>query len=158
MLGAMSARRTIAIITALLGLSLATAAPASAADAGSWVPYGNKNPITSSTATWRCAGSEQIAPSVIAQVCAIRSANGVYYQGAVIVRNNRSSLYSTAAQVSVQNQTSVTEGTWVCPSSGVGANSWSVCFGRTQQEGTFQLSERASGFGGAWWLGQSPWV
>lgn len=154
----MRAKRTIAVITALLGLSLATAAPASAAEAGTWVPYGNKNPITSSTATWRCAGSEQIAPSVIAQVCAIRSASGKLYQGAVIVRNNRGSLYSTTAQVTVENQTGTAEGTWVCSSSGVGAHSWSVCFGRTLREGTFSLSERATGFGGQWWLGWSPYV
>ncbi|KJK43778.1 hypothetical protein UK23_31985 [Lentzea aerocolonigenes] len=153
----MRAKRTIAVITALLGLSLATAAPASAA-AGSWVSYGNRNPITTSTATWRCAGSEQIAPSVLAQVCAVRSANGLYYQGAVIVRNNRSALFSTTAQMSVINQTDVVEGTWVCPSSGVGANSWSVCFGRSQQQGTFALAERASGYGHGWWLGVSPSV
>ncbi|WP_199813310.1 hypothetical protein [Streptomyces aureocirculatus] len=125
-------------ITAVLGLSLATAGPATAtetgpaADAGTWRAYGNTNPITSSSATWACAGSKTVATSVIAQVCAIRSATGGSVQAAVIVRNNRSMLYSTSAYVELYTATSGSFlGSWECASSGVGANSWSVCFGKT---------------------------
>ena len=45
-----------AVITAGLGLSLATAGPASATGSGTWRAYGNKNPFTSSSSTWRCFG------------------------------------------------------------------------------------------------------
>jgi len=53
-------------------------------------------------------------------------------QGAVIVRNNRSGLFSTTALVDLWTQGRGQLGIWECPSSGVGANSWSVCFGRSQ--------------------------
>ncbi|MDX8032507.1 hypothetical protein SK803_20025 [Lentzea sp. BCCO 10_0856] len=128
----MRAKRTIAVISALLGLILSTAVPASAAT-GTWVPYGNDNPITGSASKWVCAASKTISTNVVAQVCAIRSPNsGDYVQGAVIVRNNRSSLFSTTASVEVRDRFTLdTLGIWECPSSGVGANSWSVCFGST---------------------------
>lgn len=118
------------IITAALGLSLATAGPAAAAESGNWRAYGNTNPITSSSSTWHCAGTKTIATNVGAQVCAIRSSGGGSVQGAVIVRNNRSSLYSVQAAMDLYNSSGKL-GAWVCPSSGVGANSWSVCFGQT---------------------------
>jgi hypothetical protein len=47
----------------------------------------------------------------------------------VIVRNNRSSLYSLDAEVTIRNVFNTVLGTWNCPSSGVAGNSWSVCFG-----------------------------
>ncbi|MGC7099166.1 hypothetical protein ACPZ19_31210 [Amycolatopsis lurida] len=119
-----------ATVAAVLGMSLAVASPASAAT-GSWKAYGNTNPITSSSSTWKCAGSESIASNVVAQVCAIRSPGGGSVQGAVIVRNNRSNLYSVSAGMDLQTSSGVNLGTWVCSSSGVGANSWSVCFGKT---------------------------
>jgi hypothetical protein len=120
-----------AIVTAALGLSLATAGSASAAETGSWRAYGNTNPITSSSATWRCASTKALATDVGAQVCAIRSSTGASVQAAVIVRNNRSSLYSVGAAMDLYNSSGTKLGAWVCSSSGVGANSWSVCFGRT---------------------------
>lgn len=116
---------------AFLGLSLTMAGTASAA-AGTWVPYGNDNPIIGSPATWKCAGSRTVATNVIAQVCAIRSKSGGSVQGAVIVRNNRSGLFSTTAEMDLQDVNSGSElGLWSCASSGVAANSWSVCFGKT---------------------------
>jgi hypothetical protein len=78
-----------AAITAALGLSLATAGPAAATESGTrtqglavaeasgtWRAYGNTNPITSSTSTWKCGSSTTVATNVIAQVCAIRSSSG----------------------------------------------------------------------------------
>ena len=141
----MSVRRTIAVITALLGLTLVTAGPASAS-AGSWKAYGNTNPITSSPHRWACAGSKAIATDVVAQVCAIRSSGGGSAQGAVIVRNNRSGLFSTTAMVDLWTQARGQLGIWECPSSGVGANSWSVCFGRSQSVPSTDL---ANSFGTA---------
>ena len=116
-------------ITSVVGVSLATAGPAAAAD-GTWRAYGNTNPITSSTSTWRCAGSHELTDDVHAQVCAIRSSGGDSVQAAVIVRNDRSSLYSASAYMDLRTS-STGLGNWSCASSGVGANSWSVCFGKT---------------------------
>ncbi|MDV5145844.1 hypothetical protein R1T08_16920 [Streptomyces sp. SBC-4] len=143
-----------AIVTAALGLGLATAGAATAAESGSWRAYGNTNPITSSSSTWRCAGTKVIATDVSAQVCAIRSAGGGAVQGAVIVRNNRSSLYSVAAAMDLYNSSGKL-GAWACSSSGVGANSWSVCFGKTiSQSGSVDSVGIANGVN----LGVSPKV
>lgn len=118
-----------AALTAVLGLSLATAGSASAAGGGSWHAYGNTNPITSSSSTWVCGDTKTIASGVGAQVCAIRSVGGGSVQGAVIVRNNRSALYSASAEVTLHDWSASI--TWGCASSGVAANSWSVCFTTT---------------------------
>jgi len=126
----MGAGLTVAI-TAVLGLSLATAGPAAATDAGAWRAYGNTNPITSSSSTWHCASSQTVATNVLAQVCAIRSSGGGGVQAAVIVRNNRSSLYGAEARMDLYTSSGTRLGDWACASSGVGANSWSVCFGTT---------------------------
>lgn len=158
----MRATRVVAglatIMTAALGLSLATASPAAAAT-GTWRPYGNTNPITSSTSTWKCAPTKAIATNVSAQVCAIRSAGGTAVQSAVIVRNNRSSLYSVGAKSSLYVEILPGENyhldTWECPSSGVGANSWSVCFGDTRSTTN---PVKASGSAGGVYLSESPWV
>ncbi|SMC83631.1 hypothetical protein SAMN05661093_01938 [Kibdelosporangium aridum] len=121
-----------AVIAAVLGLSLATAGSAAAADeAGQWRSYGNTNPVTSSPSTWRCAGTQIVIIDVVAQVCAIRTIAGGDVQGAVIVRNNLSGVYSVTARMSVVNSSGDVLGNWRCPPSGVGANSWSVCFGKT---------------------------
>jgi hypothetical protein len=119
-------------VIATLTLSVGVAA----AESGSWRAYGNTNPITSSPSTWHCAGTQPVATNVGAQVCAIRSSGGGAVQAAVIVRNNRSSLYSLPAGMDLFTSSGVKLGEWVCPSSGVGANSWSVCFGRTLTEGS----------------------
>lgn len=145
---------SLTVITAFLGLSLATAGIA-AADDGVWRSYGNTNPITSSTSTWKCADSRTIASNVVAQVCAIRSPNGKSAQGAVIVRNNRSSLYSMSAAVDLRNSWEIM-GVWHCPSSGVGANSWSVCFGGTRAEQSWVRSmasvNNTHNLGGTEWV------
>src|SRR5690349_11263058 len=84
---------TVAVI-AISGLSLATASPAGAATSSSWKAYGNTNPITSSDSRWRCGSTRTVVPNVLAQVCAVRSANGHDVRTAVIVRNNQSRPYS----------------------------------------------------------------
>jgi hypothetical protein len=105
----------------------ALALQATAATAG-WMPYGNTNPITSSSASWRCNSTKSIGTNVGAQVCTVRSATeGV--RGAIIVRNNNNSLYSVSASMTVYYDHDGFRGNWSCSSSGVGANSWSVCFG-----------------------------
>lgn len=155
---------SLVAITAVLGLSLATAGPAAATDAGpaavtdagTWRAYGNTNPITSSPATWRCAGSKTIGASVLAQVCAIRSSTGGSVQAAVIVRNNRSSLYSARADVHLYAVNPATRlGSWECASSGVGANSWSVCFGETLSKPS-SVKVNSAGLLNNVGLGQSP--
>ncbi|MGW6776196.1 hypothetical protein ACWGBX_38060 [Streptomyces sp. NPDC055037] len=121
-----------AALTAVVGLSLATAGSAAAAESGSWRPYGNTNPITSSTSLWRCARTVHIESDVLAQVCAVRASNGNGngVQEAVIVRNERSSSYRATAAMDLANSSGYLN-EWTCSSSGVGAKSWSVCFGRT---------------------------
>ncbi|MER6678076.1 S1 family peptidase [Streptomyces sp. NPDC000983] len=106
------------------------AVPPAAAD-GAWRAYGNTNPITSSSSTWRCASSKTITTGVVAQVCAIRSSTGTGVQAAVVVRNNQSSLYGAQARMDLYTASGTHLGDWKCPSSGVGANSWSVCYGKT---------------------------
>lgn len=144
-----------ATITGMLAIGMATAEPAAAAESGSWRAYGNTNPITSSSSTWHCATTETIATNVSAQVCAIRSADGGSVQGAVIVRNNRSSLYSVAADMDLYTSSAVDRGLWECATSGVGANSWSVCFGQTLTESRPVNSAGAANSVG---LGLSPYV
>ncbi|MGW7263257.1 hypothetical protein [Streptomyces sp. NPDC054842] len=140
----------------MLGLSLATAGPAGATEAGSWRAYGNTNPITSSSATWQCAGSKTVATSVLAQVCAIRSSGGGTVQAAVIVRNNRSSLFSASANMDLYTAASAAYlGDWACASSGVGANSWSVCFGKTLSKPS-SVKVNSAGLLNNVNLGQSP--
>jgi hypothetical protein len=145
------------IVTAVLGLSLVTAGSASAAVSGSWRAFGNTNPITSSASTWHCGSTSTVDSSVLAQVCAIRSSGGGAVQGAVIVRNNRASLYSATATMDLFTSSGVPvgQGIWTCPSSGVGANSWSVCFGQTlTQSSSVDSVGAVNGVG----LGISPFV
>ncbi|MEU8071090.1 hypothetical protein [Micromonospora sp. NPDC048169] len=135
--------RLVTVITAALTLGAVTAAPTvaaapaapaavAAADDGAWRAYGNTNPITSSPSTWSCGSTETITTNVIAQACAIRTVNGDRVQGAVIVRNNRSTLASVSAWTTVYQFNGSLLGEWKCPYSGVAANSWSVCFGVTR--------------------------
>jgi hypothetical protein len=73
----------------------------------------------------------------------------------VIVRNNRSTLYALAAAMDLYTSSSVFLGDWVCSSSGVGANSWSVCFGDTlTQSSPVNSAGAADGVG----LGVSPYA
>jgi hypothetical protein len=109
----------------------ALALQATAATAG-WTPYGNTNPITSSSSSWRCRSTYPVTNTVGAQVCTVRSPAGKV-RGAVIVRNNNSYLYSVRASMTVYYEDEGFRGdfrgSWSCESSGVGANSWAVCFG-----------------------------
>jgi hypothetical protein len=115
-------------VAGALALGLTSTLQATAAT-GSWTAYGNSNPITSSTSTWKCNGSVTVTTDVISQVCTIRSANKTRVQGAIIVRNNKSTSYNTTANMSVYYEGGTKRGDWTCTSSGVAANSWSVCFG-----------------------------
>ncbi|MDF3142985.1 MULTISPECIES: hypothetical protein [unclassified Streptomyces] len=147
----------MAIITAALGLSMAAAGPASAADGvGTWVHYGNTNPITSSASTWRCGPTQTVEETgMVAQVCAIRSASGNSAQAAVIVRNNLGTSQSTDAWMRLRNSAdSSIAGTWDCDSTGVAANSWKVCFGETLYPKL--ASVYARGFAGIEILERSP--
>lgn len=125
------------VVTAVLGLNVIATGPAQAALEGVWRPYGNKNPISTSESTWRCHSTKTVVTNVLAQVCAVRTPGGEGVQAAVIVRNNRSGLYSISAWadlVTAPASGGETIAAWECPSSGVAANSWSVCFGATERE------------------------
>jgi hypothetical protein len=111
----------------------ALALQATAAMAG-WRSYGNTNPITSTGGRWRCQTTKPLVPYVGAQVCTVRfpATVSVPYervQGAVIVRNSTNNLYSVRASLSLYREDDSLMGSEFCSSSGVGANSWSVCFG-----------------------------
>ena len=140
-----------AAIAAVAGLNLATAAPA-AADTGTWRPYGNTNPITSSSSRWACATTKTYADFVYAQVCAIRAQDAVSVQPAVIVRNDRYSSFSADAWADLRIG-GVPVGSYHCSTSGVGPRSWSVCFGATQ---TYDVSVKAIGSVNNLYLGESP--
>lgn len=126
----------IAAATVVLGL-LSTGAGVASADIaptpGTWRAYGNTNPITSSSSTWRCTDtitSQNVY--VKAQLCAVRSASRTGVQAAVIVRNNSVFAVSTEAYAELWDPQQVGYlGRWQCSPSGVAANSWSVCFGKT---------------------------
>lgn len=147
-------QRIVVVLTSVVAMLLLSVGVATA-ESGSWRAYGNTNPITSSPSTWGCASSTAVATNVIAQVCAIRSAGGDAVQAAVIVRNNRASLYSVQAAMDLYTLFGIKLGDWVCPSSGVGANSWSVCFGRTINETSLVNS---AGAANGVSLGISPYV
>jgi hypothetical protein len=125
-----SAAAALAVGTGVLGLTLVNAGPAAAA-AGSWSAYGTTNPISSSDDLWWCTPTKEITTRVFAQNCVIRDdADHTRVRGAVIVRNNRSALYSVEAATDLQNSTlNVFYGRWECRSSGVASGTWSVCFG-----------------------------
>ncbi|WP_156365891.1 hypothetical protein [Nocardiopsis sp. NRRL B-16309] len=130
MLWKKKAAAAVAVASVALGLSLATATPAAAAT-GTWVRYGNTNPITSSSSTWRCDGSESVGTNLVAQVCAIRSPSGASVQGAVIVRNNGRYSQYVPARVALNSSYAANWGNWDCGTGTVLLNSWSVCFGST---------------------------
>lgn len=131
-----------AVGTAVSGLLLATAGPAAAAT-GTWVPYGDNNLITTSSSRW---------------VCAVRTQNGTGpgVQGAVIVRNDRSSLFRVEAAVDLSLLPGGFIDRWTCSRSGVGADSWSVCFSETLSFPTRDLTARGGADGVN--LGVSPLI
>lgn len=142
--------------TFAVGMILAavfTAQPASAA-AGSWQPYGTSFTTPSN---WYCSstGNNTLISS---QTCVVRS--GAYVQAATIVRN----LSSSAVSVRVEDQAIQTEwGTRIgrgdCVSSGVAANSVSVCF-----TPTVEWASPVNAWGTVWqgngggWSNVSPWA
>lgn len=114
---------------AILGIGIVLAGmftAQSASAAGGWQPYGT-NFVTPSN--WYCGGSASGA-GLSAQTCVVRSGN--YVQSATIVRNN------TSAEISAQVSANLGNGddwdaltTANCASSGIAANSVSVCFSPT---------------------------
>ncbi|TQS43694.1 hypothetical protein [Cryptosporangium phraense] len=126
-----------AVVTLAAGLTMVVADPAAAltVENGTWRAVGSQDPANSWGGTHKCdAGWSDIGASVQARKCGIRSANGQSVQGAIVIRNSRPTL--VGVQVAFMMDT-LHSGTfdirWVCPDSGVGANSYSVCFGRTFQ-------------------------
>lgn len=150
-------RRVLAGLTAaiavVLGSTPASAGSAAAAD-GAWKAFGNTNPITSSPSNWTCGSTKSVVTDVAAQVCMVVSPSGDSMQGAVIVRNNKSTTFITSAAMHLYRPSGaeVLDG-WVCHSSGVAANSWSVCFGKTILH---PGPTRAEGFAYGKDLGSSP--
>ena len=124
------AASVLAALTAVAGLSLATATPAEAAT-GRWRAYGNTSPFVASPAHWACGTTYEFAVDVFAQTCAIRpDTRSRYAQGAVIVRNNRNGVFGAEAAVSLSDISGFVD-RWICSDSGVAAHTWSVCFGTT---------------------------
>jgi hypothetical protein len=100
---------------------------------------------------------------VLAQVCAIRSANRAAVQAAVIVRNNKSSLYGVEAAADLSRFAEVAGDPaagfydrWTCSRSGVAAHSWSVCFGASVPKEVHDWDARGGANGKD--LGVSPAV
>jgi hypothetical protein len=118
-----------AIVTTVLGLILATAGPAAAADfPGRWQSY-TTSPITGPS-TWKCSYSDPFDTNMLAQFCVVRTQNGSGVQGAMIVRNNRDTLYGAQVAIKLQDNLFIW-GQWVCPRSGIAPHTWSVCYGET---------------------------
>lgn len=124
------AASAMVVATGVVGLSVVSAGPAAAA-AGVWRAYGDTNPSTIGTSTWSCADPTTITPGVLAWACAIRSRDRVHVQVAVVVRNTQPSLYAAEATVAMAGVAGKALGEWECSNSGVGANSWSACYGET---------------------------
>jgi hypothetical protein len=106
------------------------ALPATAAEEF-WLLFGNTNPITYTGGVWRCHSTVAVSKNVGAQVCTIRSGSGNEESvgGVIIVRNNNNYPYDASASLAVYSEGSFISRSSSCPSSGVRANSWSVCFG-----------------------------
>jgi hypothetical protein len=143
-----------AVITAALGLSVLTAGPATASTAadpraGVWRSY-ESDPIGS---RWYCRNTAtSIGADISGRPCIIHSANGQSVQGAVVILNNRSTVVPVVAAVNVYDFDGK-YGEWHCSRSGVGARSWSVCFGETIDPGWYpQTHGGANGVD----LGYSP--
>jgi hypothetical protein len=135
------AASAVTSFTAIVGLNVVAVGPAQASPYGTWRPY-RTSPIN---VGWRCGATSTITTGVFAQACVIRSTavtNRV--QAAVIVQNRRSTGYSTWADASLMEdnveRSGIGEGTWRCSSSGLAANSYSVCFGETEIFADFALA------------------
>ncbi|MCX5357723.1 hypothetical protein OG864_03145 [Streptomyces sp. NBC_00124] len=147
-----------AVLLSSVGLSLATAGPAAAAD-GNWSDYGNTNPITSSPSEWKCDSTVTVFPQVGAQACAVRTASGTDVQGAVIVRNNSSNVARASVTMTLRNPNGTEAGTWRCSETDVKANSWFVCFGETIRKlGDVKTSAAGTFNGETKGIGVSPYV
>jgi hypothetical protein len=141
------AAAAMAVITAALGLSVIAAGPAAAAEVlvGTWRSY-DTNPIGAGDSTWKCATAKSIGADISGRSCIIRTADRQSVQGAVVILNNRSTVVPVEAAVVVYPAAPVIieKWEWHCSRSGVGASSWSVCFGET-----FPFTDKALTHGGA---------
>ncbi|NRQ33565.1 hypothetical protein HII36_17155 [Nonomuraea sp. NN258] len=134
-----------------------TAGPAAIAASGIWRSYGNTNPITPGSGTWRCQSPRPVDADaqVNGRVCVIRSPNGTSaVRAAVIVRNDGSGSYTATAALGLYTSSALI-GSWACSSAEVAAHSWSVCFGQAR---TVRGRAYARGTVNAVDLGRSPWV
>lgn len=119
----------LAIVTSA-GISIFLPTPAHASLVGTWRAYEDTNPITSSPYDWSCNGTIALSRdrTLLAQICMIKKSGNIR-QGAVIIRNSRSSLYRVAVNMTITDYLWGDEvGYWECSSSGVASHSWSVCF------------------------------
>jgi hypothetical protein len=151
--------RAMAVATVVAGLGLVTAGPAAATEElrGRWVPYGDTYPVTVGTSRWSCTAEKPVVSNVKAQICAVRTADGRYVQGAVIIRNDRSGLFRAAVALMMKRETGPWDRRWTCPNSGVGAHSWSVCFGDSFYSYADFVKVAQSGINGTHY-GESPWI
>ncbi|MEV6844142.1 hypothetical protein [Actinoplanes sp. NPDC051411] len=133
-LAAYAAAAVTVAVTAVAGAN-----PASAADpAGNWRAYGNTSPTLHSPSVWVCGDTAPITSGVVAQACVVRGkgdppdVESTLVQAAVIVRNNRSGVYTAEAAAELDTWPGLQfYKRWICPASGIAPNSWSVCFGVT---------------------------
>lgn len=127
------AASTVVGVAAVAAMSAVAAGPAVAADGvGVWRPYGSTFSLPQN---WRCGPTAEVASSVNARACGIRSlVDGTKVQAAVIVHNMRSSAFSTDANarllVTLPSGNEFLRAGY-CKSSGLASTSFSVCFGDT---------------------------
>jgi hypothetical protein len=133
----MRVKRTFAGLTsvaaAAVGVIVTVQGPALADDAAPavWRSYGNTAPPASA---WNCGASDSFDSGAVAQACIVVTADHRWAQGAVIVRNNRDSLYGAEVAMITEGETAsstVVDERWACPNSGIAAHTWSVCFTST---------------------------
>jgi hypothetical protein len=136
------AASALASLTAVVGLSLATAGPA-AADAGVWRSY-SSSPIG---ARWACDSYKTLATGVTARVCGIKTVDATAVQTAVVVRNTKATLYAVEAAADLTTPDAGFVGRWECPRSGVGATSYSVCYGVTREQHLYPVEIRGGANG-----------
>ncbi|PRY38924.1 hypothetical protein [Umezawaea tangerina] len=141
------------VVSTVLGTGWVGAGSAAAAT-GSWVAY-KKSPFEVGTSTWHCGQTWPVGSNLLAQVCVVRTADEHYAQSAVIVRNNNSFLVGMTAQSDLSRGDEFVD-RWSCASSGVAANSWSVCFGATGNYWAYYV--KARGDANLVSLPESPWA
>lgn len=139
----------VAAAAALVLAGLFTAQSASAS--GSWQPYPPGGFTTPSN--WTCGPSDNASPFA-AQTCTVRSGN--YVQTATIVSNGGQFEAITSIYQWMENSKYVQLTAGSCSSSGIAANSVSVCFTPTVYS-PLPVKSRATSAFGVLTMG-SPWA